>query len=353
VTFAPTVYQSFLQLEAVGMDVDGLVKPLDELSYRPRSAPGSVIPAGWAAYSPMFLEIGNFPTSTGYLAYKTVYKWYRIKAQTDGSLSLPDGGAVTSIKDLLPLRPSLVEPFVKPTFNLGDSSAGVQYAPEVHGAFYSGWNGTHNDNCGVRYSDPAIGTSAFSQCWFPFQLDTEQGIVMFDVPVFAITQRDPDTEAISKFAPASLWLLCSYHARDDQGGLKQFTVSAPTGASGATGEYRVMERDQFAWHVWRYKPNSKQVARTVSNVNDIQSFGSQVAKAVAKGLAGSERRDVRLVGLRSIALNGNVRQARWLVLPGRTSETTFSIGGESLAAPNVRERRSAESIENLVGDGYV
>ena len=79
---APIRYQLRFTLEAVGLDFDGRVKPLDELSYKPLG--------GWATKTPppFMVDAWDFAAplpgtrnerDANALANQSVYNWYRIK----------------------------------------------------------------------------------------------------------------------------------------------------------------------------------------------------------------------------------------------------------------------------------
>jgi hypothetical protein len=71
VVCADTRYQADLFIEAVGIDIDGSLKLLNDLSYRP--------PGGWPT-EPDFTAFGNIANvEVRELARKSVYKYYRIK----------------------------------------------------------------------------------------------------------------------------------------------------------------------------------------------------------------------------------------------------------------------------------
>jgi len=166
----PTLYQCFLELEAVGRDTDGDIKLIDDLSYKPSG--------GWAAEHPLFFSgvaIGN-----RHLALKTVFRMYRVKVQ-----SVP--GCTKSITDVL-------------QFDLDDylvSMAGTGNYKEVIPAFIKGqfWPYSH------RY----VNTGSCVHWAGDFTIDNEQKCVLFEVPVF---------KAGSCVTAASLWLCTGFRVRD-------------------------------------------------------------------------------------------------------------------------------------------
>lgn len=79
---APVEHQVRFQLEAVGLDFDGRVKLLDDLSYKPSGGWGSMSPPFSAKYTDAVfpnLPTGRHSRDAVALIQASVYRWYRIK----------------------------------------------------------------------------------------------------------------------------------------------------------------------------------------------------------------------------------------------------------------------------------
>ena len=76
VVCGPTRYQAKWELEAVGLDTDGAIKPIDELSYKPS--------AGWENEYPGLFS-GVEGTRSRRRRVESVYRWYRIKKEAGGA----------------------------------------------------------------------------------------------------------------------------------------------------------------------------------------------------------------------------------------------------------------------------
>lgn len=89
-----TRYQSKIRLEAVGYDTDGSLKLIDSLSFKPAS--------GWEEQSPYnFLKI---TAADRPLAFRDVFRLFRVKEQWAGGLIVSGGSATpSSISQYLPL----------------------------------------------------------------------------------------------------------------------------------------------------------------------------------------------------------------------------------------------------------
>ena len=70
----PTIVQSTLALEAVGLDVDGSIVPIDDLSYKPAY--------GWEGEWPTLFE--GVDADNRDLAFRSVFRWYRPTSGWDG-----------------------------------------------------------------------------------------------------------------------------------------------------------------------------------------------------------------------------------------------------------------------------
>jgi len=352
VAFAPTRYQSLLRLRAVGMDADGVVRPIDQLTYKPTTGWSSETPGLWAGLNPQDITKVSWNTQMR-LAVDTVYKWYWISTQDDGSLNLPGGGSVGEIEDVLPLFPVLAMPESATWFTGNAAATDPPHRPRIGGSFHTGQIGSWNNLFYTAYTHDDYGDLYFGWLDEPFELDCINGIVKFQRPVYLHAGVDVDG-TIDEHVPAELWLLCSYNARDKDGLLNSHTVEYVTGAPGGSGIETIIERDQFLWQINQYIPDTQFVKSVKDNAIDIESHGNALAAARASQYVSSSRYDTQLVGVVPIGLDGVVQQVRWIVRAGVKSETIYSLAGEpQTAAPGIKERRASEILENLSGGGYV
>lgn len=81
---SPTLFQHGLEFfEAVGMDTDGKVKPIDQLSYRPADGWGVTDPLDWIDIDAQYISGGELVNARD-LATATVWKWYRLTGLRGG-----------------------------------------------------------------------------------------------------------------------------------------------------------------------------------------------------------------------------------------------------------------------------
>src|SRR5574341_1011890 len=151
-----TRYEAVLRLEAVGLDTDGTVKPIDSLSYTPTG--------GWSVVKPDgFLQVAAGEARE--LAKATVFRWYRITdrspADSNQPLSLPDYGEVFNYRDLLPLEDGLIESYQDTSGNVkaeeaiitGDFWDGQLGYTNLVGQRYKGDFSIHGEDGIIEFSD--------------------------------------------------------------------------------------------------------------------------------------------------------------------------------------------------------
>jgi hypothetical protein len=186
-------WQVDLPTEAVGLDTDGTVKPIGELSYAP--------PAGWATVG--FNDYGFItdPTERG-LAVDTVYKWYRVKlpdtAHPNGTL--PDlEDQPTDVKQMLPLIDRLV--------TRTKANDDEDFDEAIVWGRFADWQGVGSNNFN-NAADP-LNASKFSKDYvnpISYNVDTELGILKFSEPQ-VIFEPDPNDRLGA--LPAQLFYRCS------------------------------------------------------------------------------------------------------------------------------------------------
>lgn len=228
--FGQTKWQGRLDLEAVGIDVDGKIKLIKDLSYNPA---GEGEEYGWAAQNPVYFQgLIKYPTDAErqryndlvkdlgkdsvivqgetnpaqlaargeeirQLALSCVYKMYRIKRPSTRKMEIPEFGEIKDIKQLLPLDDSLLTP-ANWKDQLGKQSLEgfpVRQSAQVYGIFYN------------RISEPSLNLNTLAGTKYPgsFTIDKERGIVMFSDPVFiSVVVPGTDSEHAIKAADGTV-----------------------------------------------------------------------------------------------------------------------------------------------------
>lgn len=190
-----TQYQCRLELVAVGLDTDGTIKLIDDLSYTPAN--------GWTAADKAFfdqmLEDGSTEEEVE-LARKTVYKWYQVKRMADGTLTVPNYGAITDIRQILPINDWKLQTY---TSAVGGRKTNIP--AEVYGTYFTKKGDPNHD----ENTDPCTKYEG------GFSIDRFNGIVMFDRAV--LMQVEP-TAGVFTFNEATLYLETSFGVRDSTNG---------------------------------------------------------------------------------------------------------------------------------------
>lgn len=177
----PVVVQSKIKLQEVGIDKDGTIKLVDQLTYKPSGGWGNEWPLDFAGVS---------DEADRALARQTVWRWFAIKEFAEGGLAIPQlpGIAISKPTQLLPLRERLLET------DKDHNDVPRQNFPYLEGDFwYKADDGSTSDH--QRYTGK-------------FRILYDLGIVVTETPVFKFTSGKVE-------APA-LYLTCAHHVRDPQ-----------------------------------------------------------------------------------------------------------------------------------------
>jgi hypothetical protein len=318
--YGPTRFQSKILLEAVGLDNTGEVVALDDLSYKPSG--------GWRLQVPgVYNDVTDDDDRA--LARESVYKWYRVKTQKDGSLTLPGGiETISDITDILPLFDDLIIP---PKYIGTEPSSITNFPPDkayIEGYFFDGDLKGINENSGElsRWDDA-------------FFLDRERGIVKFDEYMYQVATDGHADEA-------ELYLECSYCARANVYSSPwhyHYDVPTGTGHTEYSGVAITPRKDLFKWVVQSYSGSG--YAGVYSNVPTLDTLGQSVADSFANTFRGVPQHDQQWVGIVPYSVNGNVHQMRWVV-GGGPAMTYGSMNSEvPHFGPTNRERRIREEVD--------
>lgn len=301
-TYAPTRFQMKIKLEAVGLDRDGSVKPINSLSYSP---------GNWSLQVPgIYNDVASEDDRE--LARETVYRWYRIKEFAGAGIKLPKREyGISSINDIV-----LLNEVVKKTSN--------EYPrrPYLEGRFFN------SDLTGLNEQE-----GEFSYWDDEFELDLEQGIVKFPYPVFKVSD-------VGHHDPAELYLTCAFNARKNPtsglwGRNVEYVMASSPGAEGNI--VQVEEPDVFHYVIQEYTDDSP--TKVVENLNLINEQGDMLARSYAKHWEAIPQMSVQWNGIIPYPVTGNIHQMRWRI--GGGAPVTW--GGKNVEyrymSPSVNERR--------------
>lgn len=287
----PTRYQYKILLEAVGMDTDGTVVPIDELSYAPV--------LGWGYVDPTNPLVDTTDSLARSLSARTVYRWYRVKwlmTSVDGDtpvgddvIYLPGVGELNSIDDILPVS----------SYKLGGQFEGNRAS--ITGRFVMDENQIENGPFGAEVD-------------VPFQIDESNGIVMFSRPVY---RKAVGEEDISKVYPAYLMLETSFSARDPDD-FQYIHHTRDYNAGGSFGVHVVKRPDLDLQIAGVYDTTDLTVLNSSTPTSDNQTSVDTLADiAIAATLpefATYGSHEVRYINIKSsIDLDGAIRQVMFTI----------------------------------------
>lgn len=205
---AHTLVQSKFKLIPVGLDIDGKVKKVDDLSYNPA---GEGVAGGWDGKDLLSFNY-IIDDEERELATMTVGKWYQIETQADGTHEISGGGVnyapgeitIDDVLQYLPLNDHLAE-------TADDLSGKKRYKPAfVEGTFYD-----DDDNPPKGQNSPPH-SRIMRRYW---TMNKELGIVMFK-DVARKIKDDLLPPKDRKFTFAVLYLTCSYTVHDNDTHIK-------------------------------------------------------------------------------------------------------------------------------------
>lgn len=330
----PTVYEAKWTLEAVGLDTDGDVKLIADLSYNPS---GEGEENGWQT------EVPGFFTSLDdgeqlKLAQESVYRWYRIKEHVDGTMEIPGYGEIEDIDQVLPLRERLV-------IDDAMKALGITEGPpaEVSGVFYSEeWNDANSEN-GTLYPGD-------------YTLDTERGIVKFAEPVYR-TVDDPPEGAASEnneyavYRPAQLDLLCTFHVTDaDTLEPDRFTRERNIGGAPGSGPQIVKRKEVFKTSKPTYTDvdewNEDDI-QTNLRVDELEEQADYYLRAAEAEYQATEAVDLQYAGILDIEPDGAIQQVTWSIGSNGATTRASRNSEHSVYVPEYRKRRRQETLKAI------
>jgi len=307
----PTRFQSKLKLEAVGEDTEGEIKKIDDLSYKPAN--------GWETVPTD--SFGDVAAAQHSLAAKTVFKWYRVVSQADGTQNVPGYGAVDAVKQILPIGDKLNQEAV--------DVDGVKRPLEafVEGVFYPEGEDRANTAAGTRYPADKHG----------FSIDAQRGIVQFSQPVVKV--------APGEHGQAELYLTTTYEVTDEEGVKVRDQWDRAVDQNNKTGPRVVWHPEIVAKFRAEYDDQNN-VTETINNRPTIDPEGEHYLDALVKEYEPRPATTIQYAGLVPIEPDGAIQQVTWTVGgSGATTHASRNIEGHRVT-PSYKERRRQENLRN-------
>ncbi len=311
------LYQCRLKLVAVGVDIGGVIRPIDNLSYKPTT--------GWEKESPSTLggvvnkevrDASGQIENTKQLALSSVYRMYQLAEK---------GHEITDeIKDVE--RPFIVIP---------SQELAEKYIDELgierrRAAFCAGvWctetkpdgKNSKDDAPVVTYSAETMNTDNLG-----FSVDSERWLVQFNEPVFKRTSDENEIE------PADIYLVCAVAILDkDTRGPQRFekTLKLGRGSSGSTVTETIVREDVVKRVVTQYQTSGAIKGTEVLDETNLEKRADYYLDAQKQIYLPQIQQEVQYKGIVNISVDGLVQQVTWSGDTDRGAETRASQGFEA------------------------
>lgn len=314
-------FQNDFDLEAVGLDKDGHIRPINDLSYAPEN--------GWERTSwPAFPELAS-DKQAQQLAIQTIYRWYRIKV--DGVVFSKVDGKEKSISadddfEVLPLDDRLLEVMTAPDGTTKPKPA------EIRGVFHSSLKPGADGN-----SDEY---TLYPRSW---TLNQVTGVVEFAERVMKL--------ADNLWKPAELKLRCSCSVRDpDIFAWSRYYEREAVAGGNANGKQELgLPHDEIVYKVTpKYDDTGKPTGKFDTNIDDVKKEARHYIDWMLKILAQARQTEEQLYdGIIPIKMDGAIQQITWQVQSGNIPTTRASRNTEhSVAVPSYQYRRLWEQVRD-------
>lgn len=324
----PSLWQSRLKCIAVGVDTDKSIKPIEDLSYKPSG--------GWADC----VDDEHFATITDEaarnLAVRSVYRWYQIESQADGTQDLEGyEGDIDDSSQLLPLQNHALD-----TSTIATTSTEAENPATVYGTFILPGDPPSDRNCPPMtfYQDG-------------FSIDRQRGIVKFSERVTKI-EEDVGSPFLNTRVAADVFLETSYPVLDS--GSQMFARQTYTYdlAGTLSGEAVLYESTLAARTTVLYEneDDPTEATGTTTNEEDLSDAAEAILTAAALQYTYDTSNSIPYRRLKAVNTDGAIRQVAWEVSCTNAAlpvQTRISRNTETeLGVPRSSVRKRRNSIES-------
>lgn len=353
VNFGPSKYRVICKLEPVGLDVDGSVQAIDDLSYRPTD--------GWEFGGAGHEDPGSFWKLQDYLSSKygaatqrraqfafimdlarrSIFKWYRIKLQMPkdsfaGKFKIPGYPLpVESISQLLPIDDRVVNVSLDP-YNPAEIKDGAKDTDlfwdtydqtMVWGDFFK------RSMCGLDPVDPdhdAFNKPVGNNFYPPggYSIDRERGIVQFDDYVYTLQDND-GTPGSRMFPDLALSFMCSPRDKVDRKMYKYYVERRRTDITPAGTQALVLLHPEFQMvHTFDMNVDGTPGPSRAINQKLLDKVANYYIDAELRKFRKQEPRSKQYNGLWPIYTDGAIREVTFTMNPDGGMETTACFNDE-------------------------
>ncbi|HEV8004031.1 MAG TPA: hypothetical protein VGP63_29465 [Planctomycetaceae bacterium] len=294
----PWVYQGFIPLTAVGIDTDGSVQEIDDLSYTPL--------LGWESEVPgVFPSFDDDPDIRA-LVEKSIYRMWRL----DLPVRVP-GKNAPAISDIRQLK--LYNRLVDTHFDPSDTTKTVPKLPEIRGVFDS------------RYAQTAkTPTSTHGVYNRGITIDENRWLIITDDTLFSIAGGD--------YVPANIQIKIAYSVRDrNTWEFVRYTKDKQLNSAVPTQPRIIRREDIFGKAVGSFDDQFNLTGFTDSTDSDnLNQEADYHLQAAAQEYIEQDSLDVPYAGLVPIQVDGLIQQVTYTIAsgPGGSTMTRASLATE-------------------------
>ncbi len=321
VVCGPTRYQCRIPLEAVGLDSDGTIQLIDDLSYKPSGGWGNEYPQdmGGVAATSVTMPDGTKATARN-LAIQTVFRWYRVLDNVVIPPLATEESLEVSRKRILPLADTLVD-----TYRDADGKK-LEQPAFIDGTW---WYEGNPEN------DAYQNSTEHKRLNLDFSIDQEKGIVKFNEPVVKLDRTNGKQEE------ADLYLWAGFTVRDkDTNQITRYKRERgiTPNATSSSKHRKIIRRDEIAkWYKVTY--SGSDVQGMTNNKDDVDKEADYYIAAEIASYNRPVSEDREFGYLLPIQPDGAIVQVTWRAgLNGATTRASRTTEHD-FYAPTYKEAK--------------
>ncbi len=313
-------FQVDIPLRAVGIDIDGSIKPIDELSYKPAG--------GWDTVPPPFF--GAVDEASRELAKKSVYRMY----QAAVPFYVPGFGVVERLSQILPIEDEMVDTV---TVNGEKSNKKAQ----LFGIYYVGNTGDSGNN--VPKLVPLGSDTDKSLYARDFTIDTAKGVVRFSEYTLA-------NSADNRPIPATLMLRTAISVKDGETGAwirrERKRDSNAKRLFGTKPRY-IKREEVIPTRRTTYDPNTYAPGEIETNDQAVDKECDYYLDAAEQEYKTNDPTEVKYAGILDIPLDGSIQSVTWSIGGIATTAVSRNQDRGSPTTLPYKLRRNAEKAQSV------
>lgn len=316
----PILYSVDFELEAVGEDVDGKIKPIEECDWYNSELINFLDDVEVASDD---FDGDDAAYSLNALAQKTCYKWWRIKLPSVGGAGAKgvDAGAASPNKALQKFKDKFgdikyIEQFLPLSGELPDMYFDTQEKVKTNKRAFVFGRFERDGDLGeasvdsvsdidfytVDEPDPGAGENQ-RRAVVPvsFSLDQERGIVMFSSPLYALASDGKTPE------PAELWLRAGSYIKELKTALPSRIVEERKEDAGSSAKYMTIAVDEAEpWFSVTGLDNHRDIEKIIKRYDD----------EISEMFERRESEVATYIGLVFEPIDGAIREISWTIDEG-------------------------------------